>query len=214
MADLSPTLPPAAITLQCDTSRHLAIKPAKVWKGGDSYCDCSSALHDSVGRVKRDQRGGSQRRPRSCEHGPPTSPAELTACLLSCLPACLRPWLNLIPPPQASRHITLGFYYSPASQHTESHVKAGHKPPRLAVPFLPLHSAFSPVNAIRLYPAAQSLSRTFSCLFIYTLPRSFSPHVWPLPPVAPLSLPPCPTLLPSQPRSPPITAPLILREQG
>lgn len=103
------------------------------------------------------------------------------------------------PPPQASQHITLGFYYSPASRHTDSHVKAGHKPPRLAVPFLPLHSAFSPVNAIRLYAAAQSLSRTFSVslaplLLAHSRPFYGSALKSPL----------------SQPRSPPITAPLIL----
>ncbi|KAJ4938069.1 hypothetical protein JOQ06_002695, partial [Pogonophryne albipinna] len=45
----------------------------------------------------------------------------------------------------------LGFYYSLASRHTESHVKAGHRPPRLAGPFLP--PAFRPVNAISSLPS-------------------------------------------------------------
>ena len=129
---------------------------------------------------------GSQRRPWSCD--PPPS-------LRPCRAACL--WLNLLPPPQASQHITLVFYYSPASQHTQSHVKAGHKPPWLAVPFLPLRSAFSPLNAIHLHPAAQCLSRTFSVSFSLLV---LTPSMTRIPPPKP-----------SQPHSPPIMAPLIPR---
>lgn len=65
----------------CYKSHHLAIRPVKVWKGGDSYVDCSSALYDYFRGTER----GSRRRPKSCEHPTPPSSAE-------------RLWLNLHTP--------------------------------------------------------------------------------------------------------------------
>ena len=78
-----------------------------------------------------------------------------------CETASLRLWLNL-PRPPASQHITLGFYYSPESQHTDSHVNAGHKLLRLAVPFLPKHSVqLMPIVSTQLPNRSLALPLSF-----------------------------------------------------
>lgn len=80
----------------------------------------------SVPKGQRGAERGGQRRPPSCKHLP-------QRCRAACLPAVVA---KFTPPlPKHPQDITLGFYYSLASLHTESHVKVSHKPLRLAVPF-------------------------------------------------------------------------------
>lgn len=117
----------------------------------------------------------------------PLSPAELLACL--------RLRLNLSPS-QASRHITLGFYYSPAPEHTESHVKAGHRPLRLAVPFLSVQ------HLARLMPSVSTHLPNHS---LYSLSAIFSTHSHPFYGATLHSPATCST---------PTSAPVILRAGG
>lgn len=110
---------------------------------------------------------------------PPPSPVEV-------------PVAKFTTPPQASRHITLGFYYVPRGPAYRESCESGHKPPRLAVPFLPLYSVWvMPFISTPLPSHSPALSLDLCSSFLILTPFY--------------------GCLPCQPRSPPITAPLILR---
>lgn len=68
---------------------------------------------------------------RVVREGPKAAPLKAPQ---SCLPVAAA---KFTPPSPGILAHHVGIYYSPASEHTESHVKSGHKPLRLAVPFLP-----------------------------------------------------------------------------
>lgn len=149
--------------------------PAQVWK---------VVIHVVIVGVPSVTLRNDQRGPPELQTSPPPLPA---------LRRCLRLWLNLLPIPQASRHITLGFYYFPAPQHTESHVKA---PTSLPCPSCPCVQSSYYHSSLPSCPITPPCSRRLCALLL-----SFSnpSHPTPIPPLW-LKFPAC------QPHSPPLSS--------
>lgn len=143
---------PTAISLQCNASHQWPLSLQRYGKEVIHIVikQCPQWLFQ---KGRANQRGVAAAAPQSCEH--PPSHAEL--------PACLRLQLNLPPPhPHPTHkhpHHAEIILLSSVPAHRES---CEHRPQASAAGnALPVPSAISPVNAIRLCPAAQSLSLTF-----------------------------------------------------